>query len=26
LFKALTLQTGPGTLTHNPLFVVGSLY
>jgi len=26
LFKALTLQTGPGTLTHHPLFVIGSLY
>jgi len=25
LFKALTLQAGPGTLTH-PLFVIGSLY
>jgi len=26
LFKALTLQAGPGTLTHHPLFVIGSLY
>jgi len=25
LFKALTLQAGPGTLTHHPLFVIGSL-
>jgi len=26
LFKVLTLQPGPGTLTHHPLFVIGSLY
>jgi len=26
LFKALTLQAGPGTLTHHPLFVIDSLY
>jgi len=25
LFKALTLRA-PGTLTHHPLFVIGSLY
>jgi len=26
LFKALTLQAGPCTLIHHPLFVIGSLY
>jgi len=26
LFKALALQAGPGTMTHHPLFVIGSLY
>jgi len=26
LFKALTLQADPDTLTHHPLFVIGSLY
>jgi len=26
LFKALTTQAGLGTLTHHPLFVIGSLY
>jgi len=26
MFKALALQAGPGTLTHHPLFVIGSLY
>jgi len=26
LFKAVTLQAGPGTLSHHPLFVIGSLY
>jgi len=24
LFKALTLQAGPGTLTHHPLFIIAA--